>query len=108
MSISRTITHMNRYKLVLRRPYSQSHMWSAYSREFEPEVWAVAVVFLVGAALLVYYTAKVSPLETQKITLGDAFLMTFGFFCRQGKARGLTEGKGTSTYLVCPLSQNVN
>ncbi|XP_071514496.1 glutamate receptor 2-like [Panulirus ornatus] len=93
-----------RYKLVLRRPTSQSYMWTNYTREFEAEVWVVIALFLIGVAFLVFCTTRFSPSETHVVTLGEALLMTLGSFCRQSTSLNVSSGAARAVMSIIYLT----
>ncbi|XP_069974567.1 uncharacterized protein [Penaeus vannamei] len=70
------------YKMVMKRPTNDDRVWSAYTEEFEVEVWQVLLVLTPLLILALYFASVLVPVE-EKVTLGEAFTAVTGALCGQ-------------------------
>ncbi|KAK4309979.1 hypothetical protein Pmani_018446 [Petrolisthes manimaculis] len=71
------------YKLVIERPNTNNAMWTNFTRELEVKTWGALAGVLVIAALVLATTTTLSPHESSRCSISEAFLLTFGSLCGQ-------------------------
>lgn len=59
-------------------------MWSVYTKQFEPGVWAAMVVVVAAAVVCLRLASRPSPRQ-QNATLSDSAFTVLGFVFGQGE-----------------------
>ncbi|XP_071519965.1 glutamate receptor ionotropic, kainate 3-like [Panulirus ornatus] len=72
------------YQMVARRPGLMEETWTSFTSELLPDAWLGTLAFVVLAPPCLTICAYFSPLETQKVTLKDAYILAIGAFAIQG------------------------
>lgn len=86
------------YKMVIRRPTGNEHVWTAYTKEFHREVWLVlsvtAVVMVIvnfvvrtnshGCQQHIHRKKKENHERTQQFSLSDSAILVTGLLLGQG------------------------
>ncbi|XP_047487930.1 probable glutamate receptor [Penaeus chinensis] len=70
------------YKMIMKRPTNDDRVWSAYTEEFEGEVWQVLLVLTPLLILSLYFASVLVPVE-ESMTLAEAFTTVTGALCGQ-------------------------
>ncbi|XP_064099245.1 glutamate receptor ionotropic, kainate 1-like isoform X2 [Macrobrachium nipponense] len=85
------------YQLIARQPGLMEQTWTSFTSELMPASWIATIIFTLLIPLCLYICARVSPLETEKVTLKDAYILAVGALAYQGS---WLEVKSTSTRIV--------
>ncbi|XP_068245224.1 glutamate receptor ionotropic, kainate 2-like [Palaemon carinicauda] len=85
------------YQLIIQRPGLMDETWTSFTSELMPASWTATITFTFLVPLCLYICAHLSPLETENVTLKDAYLLTIGALAYQGS---WLEVKSTSTRIV--------
>ncbi|KAG7158354.1 Glutamate receptor ionotropic, kainate 2-like 15 [Homarus americanus] len=72
------------YRLVVRRPGLMDQTWTSFTSELLPDAWLGTMAFVLLAPPCLVLCAHYSPLETEKVTLKDAYILAVGAFAIQG------------------------
>ncbi|XP_063600691.1 probable glutamate receptor [Penaeus indicus] len=94
------------FRIVLKRPSNEDYMWSVYTKQFEPGVWATMVV-VVAAAVACLRLASRPSRRQQKASLSDTAFTIVGFVFGQGSPiifRGAAERTVVLTVLLLQVA----
>lgn len=59
--------------------------WTSFTSELLPDAWLGTIAFAVLAPPFLVLCAGLSPLETERVTFKDAYLLAIGAFAVQGE-----------------------
>ncbi|XP_064106966.1 probable glutamate receptor [Macrobrachium nipponense] len=71
------------YKMVMRRPNAQDHVWTVYTRIFSTGIWALLMAMAATMVFLFYFTMKCKH-NYPRFTIVESFTAICGFACDQG------------------------
>ncbi|XP_071520488.1 probable glutamate receptor [Panulirus ornatus] len=91
------------YKMVMRRPSTSDYMWTAYTKQFQPDVWLVVVAAVVVLVAMTFVMLYFSQEQENHISIVDALSMITGFLLGQGTTMSVVGMPARVVAFICLL-----